>query len=436
MNLSFIGTGYVGLISGVCLSNLGHKVICLDIDENKINNLKKGISPIYEPGIEELILKNLNQNNLEFTTDKEKAVNDSEIIFIAVGTPQDTNGEADLSYVKEAAKFIGQYINNYKIIVNKSTVPVGTTELVRNIIQEQLTKRGKEIVFDVVSNPEFLAEGSAVKDFSSERIVIGSNSKKATEKMVELYKHGFDSNKNILTTDTKSSEIIKYASNTMLALRLSFVNEISELCENVGADIEAVTEGMGTDPRIGNKFLKSSLGYGGSCFPKDIKAFRHTLLQNGCDAKITSQIDEVNQAQLTRTIKKVETILENFNEKTICVLGLAFKANTDDIRESQSLKASQIFLEKGANLRVFDPKANDNSKKILTKNTEFFNDIYSAAKDADLLFIGTEWKEFKEMDLEKIKRLLKKPNIFDGRNLFDPLKMKELGFNYKSIGRK
>lgn len=435
MDISFIGTGYVGLISGVCLSNLGHKVICLDIDENKINDLKKGISPIYEPGIEELIVKNIAKKNLEFTTDKEKAINESEIIFIAVGTPQDANGEADLSYVKEAAKFIGQYIKEYKIIVDKSTVPVGTTELVKNIIQEQLTKRKLNIDFDVVSNPEFLAEGSAVGDFASERVVIGSNSKKATEKMVELYKHGFDSTKKILTTDTKSAEIIKYASNTMLALRLSFVNEVSELCEKVGADIEAVTEGMGTDPRIGNKFLKSSLGYGGSCFPKDIKAFKHTLIQNGCNAKITSQIDEVNKAQLNRTVKKVENVLENLNGKTICVLGLAFKANTDDIRESQSLKACQIFLEKGAKVKAFDPKANDNSKKVLTKNTEFFSDIYSAARDCDLLFIGTEWKEFREMDLEKIKSSLKHPNIVDGRNLFNPLKMKELGFNYKSIGR-
>jgi UDPglucose 6-dehydrogenase len=434
MKLSFIGTGYVGLISGVCLSNLGNKVICLDVNEEKINMLKKGISPIYEPGIEELILKNLKNNNLEFTTNKEKAVNESEIIFIAVGTPQDKNGEADLKYVKEAAKFIGEHINEYKIIVDKSTVPIGTTDLVTEIIKEQLKKRGKEIEFDVVSNPEFLAEGSAVNDFAFERIVIGSNSTKATKKMVELYTIGYNQEKKILTTDTKSAEIIKYASNTMLALRLSFINEVSELCEKVGADIETVSEGMGADPRIGNKFLKASLGYGGSCFPKDIKAFKHTMIQNNCETKIIPQIDEVNQMQLKRTVKKTEDILKDFKGKTICILGLAFKANTDDIRESQAIKATQEFLQKGAKIKAFDPKAIENSKKCLL-GAEFFSDIYSAAKGADLIFIGTEWKDFKEMDLNKIKSILKHPNIVDGRNLFDPKKMKEMGFNYKSIGR-
>ncbi len=435
MQISFIGTGYVGLISGTSLANLGHKVICLDIDEEKIESLSRGISPIYEPGIEELIKKNLERKTLTFTTDKKKAIKDSEIIFIAVGTPQDDKGEANLDYVKQAAKFIGEYMNDYKIIVDKSTVPVGTADMVKKIIQTELDKRKEKIDFDVVSNPEFLAEGSAIEDFENERVVIGSDSTKALNKMSDLYKQGAPKDKIILTTDTKSAEIIKYASNTMLALRLSFINEVSQLCEEVDANIEDVSRGVGLDPRIGSKFLKSSLGYGGSCFPKDIKAFKNTLLKNGCEAKITSQIEEINNTQLNRTIAKVENILGTLKGKTICVLGLAFKANTDDIRESPSIKVALEFIKKGAKLKAFDPKAMENSKAILT-NTQFCDSIYSAAKDSDLMFIGTEWKEFKEMDLEEVKNLLKQANIVDGRNLFEPAKMRELGFNYKSIGRK
>ena len=397
--------------------------------------LSEGISPIYESGIEELIKKNLDNKTLTFTTNKEKAVKESEIIFIAVGTPQDKSGEADLSYVRTVAKFIGEYINEYKIIVDKSTVPVGTAEIVKKIIQEQIEKRGEKIKFDVVSNPEFLAEGSAIEDFEKERVVIGTDSEKAKEKMIKLYSIGTIKEKQILVTDIKSAEIIKYASNTMLALRLSFINEVSQLCEEVGANIEDVSKGIGADPRIGNKFLKSGLGYGGSCFPKDIIAFENTLNVNKCNSNITSQIEEVNKVQLNRTLQKIEKTLLNLNNRKICVLGLAFKANTDDIRESPSIKIALKLIEKGAKLKVFDPKAMENSKNTLPQ-AEFCKDIYSAAKDCELLFIGTEWKEFQEMDLIQIKNLLKEPNIVDGRNLFEPLKMKELGFNYKSIGRK
>ncbi len=434
MNISIIGTGYVGLICGTCFANLGHKVICFDIDKKKIELLSEGKSPIYEPGLEELIKKNLQKGTLKFTTNAKKAVEESQIIFIAVGTPQNEKGEANLEYVKQAAKMVGQNMNDYKIIVDKSTVPVGTAKMVKGIIQEELAKRNKQIEFDVVSNPEFLAEGSAVKDFQSERAVIGSDCEKAKKIMVELYTTGFSKDKVILCTDTKSAEIIKYASNSMLALRLSFINEISQLCEEVGANIEDVSKGVGQDSRIGNKFLKAGLGYGGSCFPKDILALENTMRQNGCKPKIISQIDALNKEQLKRTLDKIKKLTGNLKGKTICVLGLAFKANTDDIRESPAIKMIQAIQKEGGNVRAYDPKAMESAQKVLNQ-VEYFNNAYDSAKTSDLILIATEWEEFKQLNIIKLKELMKTPNMVDGRNLFEPKEMKAIGFNYLSIGR-
>jgi UDPglucose 6-dehydrogenase len=431
--ITIIGTGYVGLISGLCFAKQGHKVICMDVDEQKINFLKEGKVPIYEPGASELLAQNIANGNIEFTTDKKKAVNDSEFIFIAVGTPQNENGDANLMYVKEAAKFIGEYISDYKVIVNKSTVPVGTADMVKETIQKELAKRREKIEFDVVSNPEFLAEGTAIADFNSERVVIGSNSKKAKQKMIELYTENSPT-KNIFATDTRSAEIIKYANNSMLALRLSFINEVSQLCEKVGANIDDVSYGIGLDPRIGSKFLKAGLGYGGSCFPKDIRAFTSTAKKYKCKIEIIDKIEKVNKLQLERTLAKAKTLTGNLKGKRVCVLGLSFKPNTDDIRESPGIKITKLLEDEGAILALYDPKAMDNARKVFP-NAEFAPDAYSAIKDSELIVIATEWSEFKELNKEKIKELMKKPNVLDGRNLFDPNEMKEKGFNYLSIGR-
>ncbi len=434
MNLSIIGTGYVGLIAGACFAEQGHKVICLDVDKDKIIKLQKGISPIYEPGLEELLKKCISKGTISFTTNSKDAIENSKIIFIAVGTPQDEQGDANMQYFKEAAEQIGNYLNEYKIIVDKSTVPVGTAGGVSGIIEGELKKRGKKIKFDVVSNPEFLAEGSAIADFQSERVVIGSESEEAKKTLHELYAAGGNEKKKILLTDTKSAEIIKYASNSMLALRLSFINEVSELCEKVGANIEDVSIGVGMDNRIGPKFLKAGLGYGGSCFPKDIKAFISTMKKNGLNNGVIDRIEDVNQRQLDRTFKKVEQLVGNVNKKRIAVLGLAFKANTDDARESPAVKISKILLEHGAILSFFDPKAMENAKAFFP-SSKFAKDAYDAVEECDALVIATEWEEFKRLDLNKIKGLMKAPNVIDGRNLFDPKKMKQLGFNYLSIGR-
>lgn len=432
--ITIIGTGYVGLISGLCFAKQGHKVICMDINKKKINALNQGKSPIYEPGIEKLITENLANRNIEFTTDQKKSVVESDFIFITVGTPQNNVGDANLVYIKKAAKFIGKYLNNYKIIVDKSTVPVGTAEMVKKIIQKELDKRNKKINFDIVSNPEFLAEGTAINDFDSERVVLGSNSQTAKEKMTELYNENSSMNKNIFSTDTKSAEIIKYANNSMLALRLSFINEISQLCEKVGANIDDVSFGIGLDPRIGSKFLKAGLGYGGSCFPKDVHAFIRTAEKYNCRLEIINKIEHVNSAQIKRTLKKAKKLVGKIKGKKICILGVSFKPNTDDIRESPGIKIAKLLENEGAIIKVFDPKAMNNAKRIFPK-AEFANTAYSAIKGSELIVIATEWNEFKELDKCKVKELLKTPNILDGRNIFDPKEMKEKGFNYLSIGR-
>jgi len=434
MNITIIGAGYVGLIAGACFAKANNKVICLDTNESKIAQLKNGVNPIYEPGLEELLSSGIRNHSLSFTLNPREAIMGAEAVFITVGTPQDNDGNANMNYFYEAARTIGRNIEGYTIVIDKSTVPVGTAQRVEEIIQEELKKRNTKIEFDVVSNPEFLAEGSAIKDFYEERVVIGSKSEKALNTIEELYKKSGGEGKKILRTDPKSAEIIKYASNSMLALRLSFINEVSQLCEKVGANIEDVSKGIGMDERIGNKFLKASLGYGGSCFPKDIKAFIRTMKQNGCENGLIDQIESVNDKQMRSAFDKAKKLLPQMKGKRVAILGLAFKANTDDIRESPAIKITKLLEKEGALLQLYDPKAMDNAKSVFSSAT-FTTNAYDAVKGSELVVIATEWEEFASFDLNRVKKLMSEPNILDGRNIYDPNKMKKMGFNYLSIGR-
>jgi UDPglucose 6-dehydrogenase len=431
MKLTIAGTGYVGLVSGTGFANLGNDVLCFDIDKEKIDSLKKGIIPIYEPGLEELFKRNVEAGRLKFTTDVIKAVQESEIIFICVNTPTNEHQEADLTAVIEVAKAIGQNINGYKIVVNKSTVPVGTADLVISIIKQN---QNKNVEFDVVSNPEFLREGAAVKDFENpDRIVIGSDSKKAEEIMTSLYRSRARTDRPIMVTDIKSAEIIKYASNAMLAARISFMNQLSYLCEKTGADIKQVSKGMGLDDRIGPRFLQAGIGYGGSCFPKDIKALISTLRQNDCDADLFEAINRINEQQKSVVVKKLNSVLDVKNN-TIAVWGISFKPKTDDIREAPSLKIIEELQKMGAKIHVCDPVAIENAKHVLN-NVKFFQNPYETIRDCDALIVATEWNEFRNLDMRAVKILLKNPIIIDGRNIYDPKEMKELGFIYMGIGR-
>lgn len=429
MNIAVIGTGYVGLVTGTCLSDFGHKVICIDINDDKIEDLKKGIVPIYELGLEDLIHKNLRQQRLNFTTDLEAGIKYSEVIFIAVGTPSGEDSEADLSAIKEAAREIGKCINGYKIIVNKSTVPVGTTDKVAQIIGQRLQG---SFSYDVVSNPEFLREGRAILDFiHPHRIVVGVKNKKAAKTMRELYK---PIDTPLLVTDIRSAEMIKYASNTFLASKISFINEIANICEKVGADIGEVAKGMGLDERIGPKFLEAGVGFGGSCFPKDVKALIKIAEKTGYEFQIPTSAMRVNEYQKRLVVVKAKEVLGSLTGKTIGVLGLAFKPNTDDMRQASSIKVVREFQKEGARVKAYDPKAMENAKKVL-KDVTYVHDAYEAASDSDVLVILTEWEKFKNLDLQKVKKLLNQPIIIDGRNIYEPSKMSRLGFIYKSIGR-
>lgn len=432
MDITVVGTGYVGLVLGTCLANLGNNVICVDIDKKKIEKLKKGIIPIYEPGLKDLIEINTKGERLSFTTSIKEGVENSDVIFITVGTPQGHDGKADLTFVDKVAKDISTNMNNYKVIVNKSTVPVGTAERVKNIIKKN---QKKKIDFDVVSNPEFLREGQGIKDFQvPDRIVIGTDSEKAKEIMLRIYKPIERTNKPILFTTAKSAELIKYASNSFLATKISFINEIANLCEKVGADVKAVARGMGLDERIGPRFLQAGIGYGGACFPKDVKALVTTGYENGYDFRIITAAEEVNQEQKRSLLPKIKKLIPDLKNKKIAIWGLAFKPKTDDIREAPSLVIIEELQELGAKVKVYDPVAEENAKSIL-KNTEFAKTPYKALEDCDALIIVTEWDEFRELDKKKIKDLLKHPIIIDGRNIYDPKEMKQLGFKYIGVGR-
>jgi UDPglucose 6-dehydrogenase len=432
MNITVIGSGYVGLVAGTCFADLGNDVICLDVDPNKIKNLKKGIIPIFEPGLNELVKRNHKEGRLNFTTDKKHAIQSAEIIFIAVGTPMGENHEADLRYVKAVAKDIGHYMQNYKVIVDKSTVPVGTADLVKSIILEN---QKKKINVDVVSNPEFLKEGAAIKDFMvPDRIVIGTESIKAEKIMKKLYNPLARIDHPIVVTDIKSAELIKYASNAMLATRISFINELSHLAEKVGADIKKVSLGMGLDKRIGSRFLHAGVGYGGSCFPKDVQALIQTLKQYDCKSRILNAVEQVNHDQKLSLIPKVKDLIHNFKNKKIAIWGLAFKPKTDDIREAPALLMISELKKLGCKIIAFDPVAEENCKK-LKLNIKYVKRPLDALKGVDCLVIMTEWDVFRSLDKQKIKSLMKHPNIVDGRNIYDKQEMNSLGFKYRCVGR-
>ena len=427
MKITIIGTGYVGLVTGVCLADKGHEVICLDIDPQKIDMLNKGISPIYEDGLEELMKKN--KDKLIYTTDQDLAYKNSEIIIIGVGTPEKKDGSANLKYVYGVAKEIGKRAENDIIVVVKSTVPIGTNDRIENIINNNLTKKVKD---SVASNPEFLAQGSAVKDtLHPARIIIGAENESTKKKLLEMYKD-FDCPK--VATNRKSAEMIKYASNGFLALKISYINEIANLCEVVGANIEDVAKGMGYDDRIGNKFLNAGIGYGGSCFPKDTKALHWLANMNDCEIKTIKAAIEVNENQKLKLIKKARKLFDSFEGMTVAVLGLTFKPNTDDLREAPSLVNIPILLDEGANIKAFDPVGVDNFKKVYPNEITYCNSVEETIKDADVCFIFTEWPEIKNFELQKYIKLMKKAIVLDGRNCYD-LKMIPDGMIYYSIGR-
>lgn len=433
MNIAVIGTGYVGLVSGTCLAEVGNNVICVDIDQEKVGQLKKGIVPIYEPNLEELFLKNINADRLHFTTDLKSALDISQIVFLALPTPQDEDGSADLKYVESVAHQLGELITDYKIIINKSTVPVGTSKIVKDIIS-----RHTNVPFDVISNPEFLREGFAVQDFMNpERIVIGSKSEKAIDILTKLYSPFTAVNRPVILMDEKSAELTKYAANTFLATKITFMNEVANLCEIIGANVDDVRKGIGSDSRIGNKFLFPGIGFGGSCFPKDVNALVHSSDSAGYDFQILKSVLAVNKVQKKSLIPKVKRYFNNQIEgKKIGLWGLAFKPNTDDVREAPSLDIINELLLAGVEITAYDAEAIPNMKKIYGNQITFCKNAYEVLENVDCLLINTEWREFYSPDFAKMKSLMKNPVIFDGRNIFDLEVMKANGFHYESVGRK
>ena len=437
MKIAIVGTGYVGLVSGACFAEMGIDVTCVDIDQAKIERLRAGDIPIYEPGLDELVLRNSQEGRLHFTTRLADCLDGVEAVFSAVGTPPDEDGSADLRYVLEVAREVGRHMQHYLVVVTKSTVPVGTARKVEAAIREELSKRGVDIPFDVASNPEFLKEGSAIKDFMSpDRVVVGVESEKARELMTRLYAPFMLNNFRVIFTDVPSAEMIKYAANSMLATRISFMNDIANLCELVGADVNQVRKGIGSDTRIGSKFLYPGCGYGGSCFPKDVKALVQTAEQNGYDMCVLKAVEEVNERQKSVLFEKLRRHYGNLQGKTIALWGLAFKAETDDMREATSLVTSRHWLEAGCTVRVFDPAAMDEARRRLGDAVIYASDIYDAAKGADALLLLTEWKQFRLPSWARVHDLMRNPIVFDGRNIYDPAEMRKNGFEYYSIGRK
>jgi len=430
MEISVIGTGYVGLVTGVCFAELGNQVTCIDNDVKKISALKKMIIPIYEPGLEELVKNNVKKKRLKFNTSIKDGIKDSKVVFIAVGTPSRPNGEADLTYVENVARGIAKHLSGYKLIVEKSTVPVETGKWIEHTIK---INNKKKVPFDVASNPEFLREGSAISDFMHpDRIVIGVQSKRAEGLLTELYR---PLKAPIVVTDINSAELIKHASNSFLATKISFINAVSQVCELVGADISKVAEGMGMDKRIGRQFLDAGIGFGGSCFPKDVDAFIHLSEKSGYDFSLLREVRRVNERQKGYFVKLIEKKLWILKDKTIGILGLAFKPGTDDMRNAPAIDIIKMLQQEGARIKAFDPQAMEKAKEFLTE-IKFCKDAYEVARDSDCLVILTDWNEFKEIDFKRIKKLIGQPIIFDGRNMYNRAAIEKLGFQYFCIGRK
>lgn len=437
MKIAIVGTGYVGLVSGTCFAEMGSHVTCIDINEQKINDLKQGIIPIYEPGLDELVKRNVGYGRLKFSTSLADTIDNVDIVFSAVGTPPDEDGSADLTYVLEVARTFGQNIKKYTILVTKSTVPVGTAEKVKGVIREELDKRGVDIEFDVVSNPEFLKEGSAIKDFMSpDRVVVGVESEKARQMMARLYQPFLIQNFRVIFMDIPSAEMTKYAANAMLATRISFMNDIASLCELVGANVDSVRKGIGTDDRIGKRFLYAGCGYGGSCFPKDVKALIHTAHEHGINMEVIEAVESVNEKQKSIVYRKLVQNLGDVKGKTIALLGLAFKPETDDMREAPSLVTIDLLLKAGASVRVFDPVAMDECRRRIGYAVTYCANLYDAVAGADAIALMTEWRQFRMPDWEAIKLAMRNHLVVDGRNIYNRRELEQLGFKYTRIGER
>ena len=437
MNIAIVGTGYVGLVTGTCFAEMGSHVTCVDVDTQKIQKLQSGIMPIYEPGLEELVKRNVEFGRLSFTTDLTEVLDDVEVVFSAVGTPPDEDGSADLQYVLAVARQFGRNINKYTILVTKSTVPVGTARKVKAAIQEELDRRGVSVPFDVASNPEFLKEGAAIKDFMSpDRVVVGTESEKAREVMTRLYKPFLINNFRVIFMDIPSAEMTKYAANAMLATRISFMNDIANLCERVGANVDSVRKGIGTDTRIGTKFLYAGCGYGGSCFPKDVKALLHTGLDNGYHMEVIEAVERVNERQKSIVYDKMLSAVGSLSGKTVAIIGLSFKPETDDMREAPALVVIDRLLKDSATVRVFDPIAMDECKRRIGDSVTYCKNLYDAADGADVFALLTEWRQFRMPSWNVIKKVMTGNVIIDGRNIYDRQELEELGFVYSRIGEK
>ena len=436
MKIAIIGTGYVGLVSGTCFADMGIDVTCIDIDQAKIDALRRGEIPIYEPGLDTMVLRNHESGRLKFSTSLAEVIDDVEVIFSAVGTPPDEDGSADLQYVLAVAREIGQLMNKYLLVVTKSTVPVGTARLVRDAIREEQQKRGVNIPFDVASNPEFLKEGAAIKDFMHpDRVVVGADSEHAKSLMAKLYRPFMLSSDRMLFTDIPSAEMIKYAANAMLATRISFMNDIANLCDLVGANVNMVRKGIGADHRIGTKFLYPGCGYGGSCFPKDVKAIINTAAKHGYEMKVLKAVEKVNESQKSLLFRKLAAHYESLEGLTVALWGLAFKPETDDMREAPALTMIQLLLEAGAKIKVYDPVAMDECRRRLGDRVTYCRDMYEATVDADALCLLTEWKEFRMPSWAAIARTMRRPVVLDGRNIYDRAELEAEGFTYYGLGK-
>lgn len=437
MNIAIVGTGYVGLVSGTCFAEMGADVTCVDVDKHKIERLLQGDIPIYEPELDSLVERNIKEKRLHFTTDLVSCLSNVEIVFIAVGTPPDEDGSADLKYVLEVAETVGRNMDKYVLLVTKSTVPVGTASKIKDTIIKEQEKRGVNIPFDVASNPEFLKEGSAVKDFMSpDRVVVGVESDKAKDLLTRLYRPIMLKSFRVIFTDIASAEMIKYAANSMLATRISFMNDIANLCEKVGADVNMVRHGIGADTRIGSRFLYPGCGYGGSCFPKDVKALIKTAEKAGCEMKVLKAVEEVNQEQKRLLFRKLYRHFKgNLRGRKIALWGLSFKPETDDMREATSLVTIDLLTKSGCSVSAFDPVAMDECRRRVGDKINYAGDMYEALEGAEALLLLTEWKQFRMPDWARVKSLMKTPLVIDGRNIYDPAEMRQNGFSYSCIGR-